>query len=167
MRLHRITHQEHIRDLRGLGASYESGGRWNEPGVPALYFAETAAVAMLEMANYLPSPRLVPASYRMGVFELSADVSVERWSRDQLPEDWRDFPYPASTQRRGTDWLLRGEAPCIAIPSSAVPGGLESIVLVSPRRLQGTSIHLLGVLTDLYNPKAFASLGSTAQQPKS
>ncbi|MDE0349965.1 MAG: RES family NAD+ phosphorylase [Gammaproteobacteria bacterium] len=162
MRLYRISQREHIQNLDGLGASYETGGRWNEPGVPALYFGETAAVAMLEMANYLPSPRLVPASYRMGVFELSPDVSVERWSTDELPEDWRDFPYPTSTQRWGTDWLLRGEAPCVAIPSSAVPGGLESIVLASPTRLDRTSVHLLMVLRELYNPRAFASLGSTA-----
>lgn len=166
MRIYRIAHREHLQDLRGLGASYESGGRWNEPGVPALYFAESAAVAMLEMANYLPSPRLVPASYRMGIFELSPNVPIERWSADELPEDWRNFPYPVSTQRRGTDWLLRGEAPCLAIPSSAVPGGLESIVLASPSRLDRTSIHLLQALTELYNPRAFVSVGADAQPPK-
>ena len=68
MRLYRIGRQAYLEDYRGLGASYLDGGRWNAAGIPALYFAETASVAMLEMANYLPSPRLVPTSYRLGIF---------------------------------------------------------------------------------------------------
>ena len=56
MRLYRICHARYLEDLRGLGASYRDGARWNEPGFPIVYFAETPSVAMLEMAHYLPSP---------------------------------------------------------------------------------------------------------------
>ena len=165
MRVYRIARREHLQDLRGLGVSYETGGRWNRRGVPAVYFAETPAVAMLEMANYLPSPRLVPASYRMGVFELSESVLTEQWSTDEFPADWRDFPYPTSTQRLGTDWLRSGEAACLAIPSAAVPGGLENIVLASPTRLDDAGIRLRTVLTELYNPRAFAAAGADRERP--
>ena len=89
MRLYRIGRQAYLEDYRGLGASYLDGGRWNAAGVPALYFAETASVAMLEMANYLPSPRLVPASYKLGVFEVPEDTAVDRWRVADLPADWR------------------------------------------------------------------------------
>ena len=65
MRLYRIGRQAYLEDYRGLGASYLDGGRWNAAGVPALYFAETASVAMLEMANYLPSPRLGAMAIRL------------------------------------------------------------------------------------------------------
>ncbi len=160
MRLYRIAHQDHISDLGGMGGSFHSGGRWNDAGVPAVYFAESAAVAMLEMANYLPSPRLVPDTYRLGVFEMPDGTVVERWSVWELPSDWTDYPYPRSTQRRGTDWLLWGRAPLLAIPSAAVPTGLENIVLASPTRLRRTSIHLRKTLEGLYNPRAFASVGS-------
>ena len=61
MRLYRICRVEHLEDYSGLGASYRDGGRWNEAGLAVLYFAETASVAMLEMANYLPSRRLASA----------------------------------------------------------------------------------------------------------
>ena len=53
------------------GASYRDGARWNEPGFPVVYFAEIPSVVMLEMAHYLPSPRLVPLGYRLG--EVSLD----------------------------------------------------------------------------------------------
>ena len=33
MRLYRICHVRYLEDLRGLGASYRDGARWNEPGV--------------------------------------------------------------------------------------------------------------------------------------
>nr|WED69001.1 RES family NAD+ phosphorylase [Pectobacterium colocasium] len=61
--------------------SFLHGARFNQPNTPVLYFSETPAVAMLEMGNYLPSPQLLPASYRLGVYELPDDVpqSPLRW----------------------------------------------------------------------------------------
>ena len=99
MRLFRICHVRYLEDLRGLGASYRDGARWNEPGFPIVYFAETPSVAMLEMAHYLPSPRLVPPGYRLGVYEVSDDVALERWHVHDLPEGWDRYPHPRSTER--------------------------------------------------------------------
>ncbi|MYD87940.1 MAG: RES family NAD+ phosphorylase [Acidobacteria bacterium] len=157
MRLYRISRVEHLDDYRGLGASYRAGGRWNEPGIPALYFAETASVAMLEMANYLPSPRLVPTGYRLGIYDISGSPSMERWTLDDLPSGWDRFPYPPTTQRMGSDWLRYRTASLLAVPSTTVPGGLENIVLVSPARLDAASIRLRAVHEHLYNPRAFGS----------
>lgn len=156
MRLYRICRVDHVESYQGLGTSYESGGRWNEPRVPALYFGETAGVAMLEMANYFPSPRLVPDDYRLAVYEVASHVLVERWTLATLPDDWDQFPpYPPSTQRKGSDWLRTGSTHLLLIPSAAVPGGLENIVLASPSRLDQTSIRLVAVHERLYNPRAF------------
>ena len=155
MRLYRIGRQAYLEDYRGLGASYLDGGRWNAAGVPALYFAETASVAMLEMANYLPSPRLVPTSYPLGVFEVPEDTAVDRWPVADLPVDWGDFPYPKSTQEMGTNWLAGAAAPLLEVPSTAVPGGIEHIVLASPVRLGAAAIRLVDVQADIYNPRAF------------
>ena len=164
MRLFRITSLEHLDDLSGLGASYQGGGRWNEPGVPALYFAQTASVAMLEMANYLPSPRLVPRNYRLGVFEVDDDIPMDHRTLDEMPQDWRDFPYPQSTQRMGTDWLIRGQAVLLAVPSTVVPGGLENTVLASPSRLVTETIRLLATESEIFNPRAFA-MNDPPEQP--
>ena len=98
--------------LRGLGASYRDGARWNEPGFPFVYFAETPSVATLEMAHYLPSPRLVPPGYRLGVYEVSDGVALERWHVHDLPEGWDRYPHPRTTRRMGTLWLMRKEGPC-------------------------------------------------------
>ena len=157
MRLFRISGLPHLDDLSGLGASYQGGGRWNEPGVPALYFAQAASLAMLEMANYLPSPRLLPANYRLGVFEVDDDIPMDRWTLAEMPADWRDFPYPKSTQRLGTDWLIHGQVPLLAVPSTVVPGGLENIVLASPSRLVPDTIQLRAAEAEIFNPRTFAN----------
>ncbi len=156
IRLFRITRAQYLEDFSGLGASYRSGGRWNEAGVPALYFANAPSVAMQEMANYLPSPRLVPRDYRLAVYEMADDAAIEHWSLDSLPADWRDFPYPQSTQRMGSDWLYGAAAPLLAVPSAAVPGGLESIVLANPRCLAPGAIRLQSVESEIFNPRVFA-----------
>lgn len=160
MRLYRICRVDHLENYQGLGASYRDGGRWNEPGIPALYLAETASVAMLEMANYLPSPRLIPPAYRLGVYEVAGNTPTERWTVDDLPVGWNRFPYPATTQRMGATWLRRETASLLAIPSAAVPGGLENIVLANPARLAAGSIRLSAVHERLYNPRAFGGVSS-------
>ncbi|MFT4927875.1 MAG: RES domain-containing protein, partial [Phenylobacterium sp.] len=77
MRLYRICPLHFLENYSGLGGSYKDGGRWNLPGVPVMYFALSPSVALLEMANYLPSPRLVPASYRLGIYELDTELVDE------------------------------------------------------------------------------------------
>lgn len=112
MRLYRICYADHLQNYQGLGASYQDGGRWNEPGIPVLYFAESASVAMPEMANYLPSPRLVPPTYRLGVYDVAGNLPMERWTTADLPSGWDRFPgrHPRSGWAR-TGWPS-GVHPC-------------------------------------------------------
>ena len=52
---------------------------------------------------------------------------------------------------------MRKEAPLLAVPSVAVPGGLESIVLANPNILDEGTIRLIAAEERIYNPRAFAS----------
>lgn len=146
----RIGGLEYLEDYRGLGAIFSDGARWNSPDIPALYFAATASVAMLEMASYLPSPRLIPSNSSLGTYELPDDTPMSRRPASILPPDWRDFPDPRSTRQLGTHYLLRGDGHLLAVPA-----GLESIVLASPMRLGTGTIRLIGVEAELCNPRAF------------
>lgn len=60
MQLFRICPEPYLENPSGPGGSHQDGARWNSPGHPVLYFALSASTALLEMANYIPSPRLVP-----------------------------------------------------------------------------------------------------------
>lgn len=132
--------------------------RWNQPGLPVLYFASSPGVALLEMANYIPSPRLVPQSYQLGICELPDDVSCETITIEQMPQDWAKYPYPASTQKLGSEWLTRSTSLCLRVPSVAIPAGLEEIVVINPKHRAIASLKLVDVKEDLYNKRAFQGI---------
>lgn len=155
MQLFRICPEQYLEKYSGLGASYRDGARWNKAGIPVLYFALTPAVALLEMGNYLPSPRLVPKSYRLGIYDLPDSVPCESLAEHELPANWPHYPYPESTQLIGSQWLKKCQSLVLRIPSAAVPAGLEQIALVNPRHPDCRHLQLVDIKTDLYNKRLF------------
>lgn len=158
MRLYRICPERFLDDYSGLGASYRDGARWNSAGYPVLYFALSPATAMLEMANYLPSPRLVPRDYRLGIYELPATVVVDEMPIEQLPDDWAIYPYPTSTQRIGNDWLRQENAVALLVPSTAVSRGLERIAVLNPAHPECVKIQLVEAVSEIYNQRSFSGV---------
>ncbi|MFC0269111.1 RES family NAD+ phosphorylase [Kushneria aurantia] len=158
MRLYRIGPARWLPVLSGRGASFESGGRWNEPGDPVLYLGTSVSLAMLEMSHYLPSPRLVPASYRIGIFEVPDDA-IDRWSLADLPDDWNIYPHPAATRAMGSEWLRAHHNLVLLVPSCAVPGGLEEIAVINPLHPRMNEAGLIEATRKaLYNPRAFREI---------
>lgn len=147
-----------MEDYTGLGASYLDGARWNLPGTPVIYFASTASLAMLEMAQYLPSPRMLPKNYRLGIYSLPNVLKVDTWDVETLPADWNRFPYPRSTQQQGDDWLKSKSSVALSVPSAAVPGGLEHCMVVNPRHKSIGKLVLEDSLTEIYSDRLFADI---------
>jgi len=158
MRLYRICPEQFLENYSGLGASYQDGGRWNSKGHLVLYFALSPSTAMLEMANYLPSPRLVPDDYRLGIYELPDTVAISDLPAEQLPNNWAVYPYPTSTQKIGDEWLSNGNAFALRVPSTAVPCGLEKIAVINPIHPDCKKIHLSELVTELYNLRSFSGI---------
>jgi len=162
VRLYRICPEKYLENYTGLGASYQDGARWNKPGQSVLYFAASAATALLEMANYLPSPRLIPKSYRLGIYELDENASIRVYPDNKLPDDWARFPYPGSTQQIGGDWLEQDGEFGLLVPSSAVPQGLEKIMVVNPLHPDITFLKLVSSTAELFNKRTFSGLDNIA-----
>ena len=158
MELYRITRIKYLENYTGRGGSFLNGARWNEPGIPVLYFATTPSVALLEMANYLPSPRLIPADYRLGIYHLPDTVSISTLTTNNLPQDWSRYPYPSSTQALGSQWLNEGSSLILFVPSVAVPAGLENIAVINPRHPEISRLKLASMESSLYNDRAFKGL---------
>ena len=158
MRLYRVTNFAYAENYNGRGASFLDGARWNERGVPVIYFGASPSVAMLELANYIPSPRLLPKNSVMCVYEIPDDTVVEKLGILDLESDWSDFPYPASTQKLGTEFLQSGRALAIEVPSSAVTGGLECIIVINPLHPDIGKVRLIETHTQIYNVRAFSGV---------
>jgi RES domain-containing protein len=110
------------------------------------------------MANYLPSPRLVPKDYNLGIYVLPSDTKTKTLTIDDLPDDWADFPYPLSTQLIGTSWLKSNQELCLIVPSAAIPEGMENIVIVNPNHPQIGDLQLTSATPNLYNKRAFQGI---------
>lgn len=70
MKLFRISKTKYIRDLFGTGAK-ENGGRWNRPGVAALYTSEAKSLAMLELLVHFASKSAFKNDYSFVSLEFS------------------------------------------------------------------------------------------------
>ena len=125
----RIVKQRHSHGaFDGEGARLY-GGRWNSPGVPAVYASESRALATLEVLAGLQTHAPLPAYVLISVeFDDPVVAAIEL---DDLPSDWRQYPPPSSTQRLGDDWITQGDSPVLRVPSALVPK--ESNFVLNPR----------------------------------
>lgn len=162
MRIYRITKERYLTDFSGLGGSFKNGGRWNKAGTPVLYFALNPGAAMLEMAHYTSSPRLVPPSTRIGTYEIPDDAPIVKILTKDIPADWSDFPYPTSTQQIGDAWLQANKGFGFVVPTCAMPGMFEmASMVVNPKHdiITGGQIKLVDSSSQIFNPRAFPGVG--------
>jgi RES domain-containing protein len=118
-------------DLSGGGAA-ASPGRWNAHGQPALYTAPTIAIAVLETAAHIDD-----AGLPLNKYLVRLDVPDATWTAREdldvgtLPVTWSAIPAGRASVTIGADWLRRGRAPILIVPSVIVPE--ESAALINPR----------------------------------
>lgn len=114
------------------------GGRWNSPGVPVVYVAETRALAALELLAGLGS---LPALSAYVLIETRFEEAlVETLETGNLPAGWRASPPPAETQALGDVWVREARTAVLRVPSVLVPG--EFNYLLNPAHPEFTTIEV-------------------------
>jgi RES domain-containing protein len=125
MRLWQLIKPEFVPGVDGEGARL-NGGRWNSPGVPAVYCASSVALAALEVLVNLPPEQRrkgnVPSYVAVGL-EVPDGSIVDPGHPAGLPED--------QSRRIGDDWLNGLADLGLSVPSSVVQ--LECNVILNPR----------------------------------
>jgi RES domain-containing protein len=128
MRAFRIVKKAHaLSAFSGEGAR-AFGGRWNFPGIPMVYAAQTRALAALEsLAHFAGAERRM----QFVTFELEIpDKLAMRLEAAGLPRDWRSDEPSQSTQALGSEWQQSGRSAALVVPSVLVPQ--ECNVLLNP-----------------------------------
>ena len=121
--------QEHwaLTALDGEGARLY-GGRWNSPGVAAVYLAESRALAALEILVHAPREAL---RLNWIVIELEVpDAWIDNVPSSKLPTAWRLQPSSRQAQIFGTRWLQAYQNLSLLLPSVVVPE--EHSLLLNP-----------------------------------
>jgi len=111
----------------GTGARIH-GGRWNSPGRPVIYAAETYAGAILEILVHANLNRL-PHTHAVVTIDIPSGLAVERLSPSALP-GW-DHPNQAVSRAFGDRWLAEARTAVLMVASLATQGR-ESNILINP-----------------------------------
>ena len=124
MHIYRLSKRKWANLLDGEGARLH-GGRWNLPGIPCIYAAESRALAVLEYTVNISIddiPRdLVFA--RINVPSAAHVVHVP-----DLPGDWNHAPAPVSAKKFGSTLLNSHKHLIIRFPSVILPGEFNFII---------------------------------------
>ena len=126
MRIFRIGDSRHAL-WDGTGAAMV-GGRWNNPGRPAIYGSLSYACSMLEILVHANIGR-IPTTHCYVVAEVPVDLPIERHESPTLPLGW-DGDDPSIARRFGDQWLAESRTAVLIIPS--VVAKLEWNAVVNP-----------------------------------
>jgi RES domain-containing protein len=122
----------------GEGARVE-GGRWNSPGTPLVYTAQSAALAALELLVHLGRGSILLA-YVLVPCTFDAAL-VSRLDRSRLPRNWRSYPAPPELQTIGDEWIKGGTSAVLEVPSAVIEN--DSNYLLNPHHRDFRGIRIL------------------------
>lgn len=141
MIFHRLAKAAFV-GLDGEGARL-FGGRWNSPGRPMIYTAASPSLALLEVLVHLDlPPELIPIDYRLLAIQLPDGAPIE-----QLDEP------PADPLATGDDFLARGAALALLVPSAVVPQEVNA--LINPRHPAAGGLRVQTNAPFSFDPRLF------------
>lgn len=105
------------------------GGRWNSPGVPMIYTAQSQSLAALEILVNAESAELL-AHYVVTEVVIDSGLII-KVDPAALPRNWRSDPPPRKVRKIGDQWVSQGSSAVLQVPSAVVP--VESNFLLNPR----------------------------------
>lgn len=144
-------------DLAGAGAKL-TGGRWNRPGRPLLYCADTPALACLETLVHLGTGSLPLNRYLVAI-----DIPEAAWQARKihtaatLPVGWEAFPAGQVSLDCGDAWLQTQRGAVMTVPSAIVPE--NTVILINPLHPAATGITAARIRRWLYDPRLRQALG--------
>ena len=151
MRLWRVSNHP---DLSGDGGR-RADGRWHERGRPAVYLAEHAALALLEVLVHLEiDPEDIPSRYQLLTAEVPDTVAVEQLAEAELAArmaNWRHAP--DETRKLTRSWFSERRTALLRVPSVIVPAAHNC--LLNPLHPEAEEITILARQTVQYDARLF------------
>jgi RES domain-containing protein len=94
------------------------GGRWNPPGIAAVYLADSRALAALEIIVNAPV-EVTSLDWRLIEINVPDDL-IESVKPDALPPDWQALPSSPGARNYG-ERCLRSGVLAFMLPSAVIP----------------------------------------------
>lgn len=139
MVVYRIASPIYIDDLSGTGAK-QYGGRWNDVGVAMVYFAESRAMAVMEVLTHL-RPEELDREYTLAEFDVPEDKILSFKIKD-LPNDWNKVNSANLLKKIGADFASKNKYLLLKVPSVILVE--EYNFLLNPNHPDAKKIKLMG-----------------------
>lgn len=142
MRVYRIYRkQRREAAFTGEGARI-AGARWNLPGTPMVYTCSTISLCLLEFfVHFDPEAADITQlnlEYRWA--DIPETLPRLEIQEADLPDNWKEIPWPQSTQELGTKWMSQAKHVVVSVPSVVVP--MERNFLLNPAHPAFSKVHI-------------------------
>lgn len=138
MFVYRVAHLKYKTEtLSGIGAE-KFGGRWNEPGIRAVYCSENISLALLEYYVHSFNTAALPKQIGVARIFIPDDCILEELPA--LPESWNHYPYTHETSRVFGEYTRRHDFFALKVPSSIAI--LESNIILNPLHPLFNEVHV-------------------------
>lgn len=134
----RITRDKYAEEAFSGEGAKRFGGRWNPPGLPAVYIAQHLSLAILELIVHLEDEIDIQRFVVIPTTFDSEQLFV--LPEPQLPDGWDNLPISPVTQEIGRKWLDSKSSVVLQVPSSIVP--LEHNYIINPRHPEFPEIEI-------------------------
>jgi RES domain-containing protein len=147
----RLAKLKYVKDFSGKGAE-KSGGRWNSKGTLVIYTSISRALCTAEIAVHAPLG-IVPRDYTLATIEIPDSSRILKTDLNKLPDDWKSFPHPNSTQLLGDRFISENKYLVMQVPSVVVQG--EFNFLLNPAHKDFSRIRLLKTEPFVFDERLF------------
>lgn len=151
MEVYRLGRKKFAKTLSGKGAAIK-GARWNSTGVEMIYTAANKSLAMAEVAVHFTLATL-PADYVMIKIFIPDNISLQKLTVSDLPENWNTFPHPAATQTVGGTFIAEAKYCALQIPSAVTQGDYN--LLINPNHPEFKKIKIITTEKFPYDKRIF------------
>ena len=126
MQVWRIARLTFALDRQGTGARL-SGGRWNSPGIAAIYAGLTPEIAALEML--VPTGSVLSLDLVLVKLTLPEDDNLYRFTNiNTLPPGWDAIPGSAAAIIFGDAFLSSGTHLGLIVPAAVMPEASNMVI---------------------------------------
>ena len=145
----RITKRKHAKAAFSGEGARKYGGRWNSPGVPVVYTAQSQSLAVLEIVVHLESTDVLAKYVLIGV-EID-EALIQNMEASRLPRNWRADPAPLSLRAIGDEWALSLASAVLRVPSTLVPS--ENNFLLNPLHPDFCKLRIADPISFRFDPR--------------
>lgn len=138
MQAWRIAKRAYALDRQGTGARL-SGGRWNSPGVAAIYAGLTPEIAAME--KLVHTGDILPHDLVLAIFDLPDENALyQRHTVNDLPVGWDALPSSTAAVALGDEFLIAATFLGLIVPSAVMPEAFN--ILINPAHPAFSSVTI-------------------------